>query len=503
MDHRRQRTSDSLARSGSAQSHRSKKNASLREQIEILIARCGSAFPSPESLARGRRHLLSHLVCFGRHTITGLLRNQDRTQCDWSADYRLYSQDRFLEDKLFSGVRSEIEQLSPAQSPLVVAMDDSLLRKTGRKIHGSRYQRDPMSPPFHVNLARGLRVLQISASVRQGSAGAARLIPIDFQHAPLPAKPRRDASAELHALYQAERARKNINLVGRDRLAHLRQQMDESGSDTRPLIVTIDGRFTNSTVLRHIPARTTLIGRVRKDSVFHFAPDAQAERGRRRKYGERCPTPEQLLKDQSHRSETVEAYAAGKRFEFKVKTLGPVFSAMDKGEHPLRLVVVEPVPYRNSKNSKLERREPAFLICTDPTLALAELLQIYLWRWDIEVNFRDEKTILGVGQAQVRSEASNQNAPALAVAAYSLLLLAGVQVYGAEGRPEAIANPHWYHRKPHQRATTNDLINQLRYEMWASALKDNFMPLSPSSAPDQNGLKCNPPLKSAIFFTVK
>jgi len=403
-----------------------------------LIAKCSSAFPSEETLARGRRHLFSHLLCFGRHTVTGLLRNQDRTQCDWTADYRLYSEDRFAEDKLFSQVRSEIEQLSSPESPLVVAMDDSLLRKTGRKIHGSRYQRDPMSPPFQVNLVRGLRVLQISAAVRQGAEGAARLIPIDFQQAALPAKPRRDASAQAQAEYQAERAKKNINLVGRDRLLHLRQQMDETGSAHRRLIVTLDGRFTNSTLLRHLPERTTVIGRVRKDSVFHLAPSAQAQRGRKRKYGERCPTPEQLLKDDSKPWQTVPAYAAGKRYDFKVKTLGPVFSPVDKGEHPLRLVVIEPVPYRNRKTSKLERREPAFLIGTDPDLTLTELLQIYLWRWDIEVNFRDEKTILGVGQAQVRTEASNQNAPALAVAAYALLLLAGVQVYGAAGQPEAI-----------------------------------------------------------------
>ena len=143
--------------------------------------------------------MLSHLVCFGRHTVTGLLRNQDRTQCDWTADYRLYSEDRFDEDKLFGQIRSQIEQLSGPEAPLVVAMDDSLLRKTGRKIYGSRYQRDPLSPPFHVNFVRGLRVLQLSAAVRQGSDGAARMIPIDFQHAALPAKPRKDASAEAHA----------------------------------------------------------------------------------------------------------------------------------------------------------------------------------------------------------------------------------------------------------------------------------------------------------------
>lgn len=432
-----------------------------------------------------------------------MLRNQDRTQQDWTADYRFYAEDRFNEDKFFSHLRVEIEDLSEPEAPLVVAMDDSLLLKTGRKIHGSRYQRDPMSPPFHTNLVRGLRVLQISAAVPQGCEGAARLIPIDFQHAPLPAKPRKDAPAEQQELYKQERARRNINLVGKNRLQHLRKQMDES-SIKRKLVATVDGRFTNSTILRHIPDRTVLIGRVRKDSVFYNAPTKQPELGRKKKYGSRCPTPEELLKDESVPWQEVEAYAAGQRYKFEVKTLSPVFTALNKGERSLRLIVIRPVPYRLTKKSKLERREPAYLICTDPDMPLEEVLQIYLWRWDIEVNFRDEKNILGVGQAQVRSESSNQNAPALAVAAYAVLLLASVKTYGAEGKPDTLKNPRWYGKKSSRRATTNQLLNQLRYEMWASSLKGgNFQPFSPSSSANEKGRKLDHALASAIFMSVK
>lgn len=468
-----------------------------------MIQHCAGAFVSPEAFARGRRHCLSHLVGFGRHTITGLLRNQNRTQQDWSADYRFYAADRLAVSKMFGQVRATVEQCSPPDSPLVVAMDDSLLRKTGRRIFGSGYRRDPMSPPFQVNFVRGLRVLQISAAVRQGQEGAARMIPIDFQHAALPAKPHRKAPPEQHEAYRLEKARRNINLVGGQRLACLRQQMDQGGSASRRLLATVDGRFTNSTVLRQIPARTVLIGRVRKDAVFYHPPENQPERGRKRKYGLRCPTPEALLKDPALPWQKIKAYAAGQTYEFRIKTLSPVYSAMDKGQRALRLRVIEPVPYRNSKKSKLERREPAHLICTDPDLPLQELLQAYLWRWDIEVNFRDEKTLLGVGQAQVRSETSNQNAPALAVAAYAMLLLASVKTYGAEGKPDTFQSPSWYRRKPKQRATTNELINQLRYELWAHSLRTNFTGFSQKNDGDQNGIKCEHPLASALFMTVK
>jgi hypothetical protein len=460
------------------------------------------ACSSPQAWARARRHLLSHLVCFGRHTITGLLRLQDRTQQDWTADYRFYAEDHFDEDQVFDQVRGQIETRLPAEAPLVAAMDDSLLRKTGRKVSGVRYLRDPMSPPFHVNFVRGLRVLQVSAAVPEGSEGAARLIPVAFQQAALPVKPRKHAPAQQWEVYEQERTKKNINLVGRQRLAQLRQQMDASGSAQRQLIVSIDGRFTNAKVLGQVPERTTLIGRVRKDSVFFHPPEAQPAHGRKRKYGLRCPTPEALLQNEQIPWQKVPAYAAGQRHEFEVKTLGPIYTKMNKGQQPLRLVVVKPVRYHLTK-TQTDRRQPAFLICTDPKLALAQVLQYYLWRWDIEVNFRDEKTLLGVGQAQVRGEASNQHAPALAVAAYSLLLLAATQVYGNSGRPETFQCPRWHKRRSNQRATTNDLRNQVRYELWASALGRHFRPLSSSGHQNENGRKCDLPFESALFATIK
>src|ERR1700744_300240 len=429
------------------------------------MEQCAEGFAGPEAFARGRRHCLAQLVSFGRHTITGLLRCQNRTRQDWTADYRFYAEGRVDTGKVFNRLRSEVERCASPDQPLVVAMDDSILRKTGRRIFGSGYRRDPLSPPFHVNFVRGLRILQISAALRQGDHGAARMIPIDFQHAALPAKPHKLAPLEQHQAYAEERAKRNINLVGRERLAQLRQQMDQGGSVHRRLMATIDGRFTNSTVLSQVPERTVLIGRVRKDSVFYAPPTEQRPRGRKRKYGRRLATPQELLQDAGVPWQPLKAFAAGEIYEFRVKTLGPVYSPMNQAKQALRMVVIEPVGYRATKKGRLHRREPAFLICTDPDLPLPELVQAYLWRWDIEVNFRDEKTLLGVGQAQVRSEAANQNAPALAVAAYAMLLLASVKAYGTQGKPDTFQSPLWYPRKQKQRATTNELINQLRYEL--------------------------------------
>ena len=450
---------------------------------------------------RARRHCLAHLVGFGRHTISSLLRAQNRHQQDWSADYRLYSRERFEAQALFEQVRLAVEQTLGPRQPLVVAMDDSLLRKTGRHIHGVRYQRDPLSPPFHVNLVRGLRVLQISAALPQGG-GMARMVPIDFQHAVLPPKPPKKAGAKEWEDYQQIKAEKNINCAGFQRLAALRQQMDQKGSADRGLVASVDGRFTNKTFLRQVPERTVIVGRIRKDAVLHDLPENQPARGRKRKYGPLLATPEELLKDERVPFQTVRAFAAGKVHDFQIKRLQPVLMRLDRAARPVQIVVIKPLGYRLKKGGKLLYRQPAFLVCTDPQMSLEDLLQDFLWRWDIEVNFRDEKTLLGVGQAQVRTEAANQNAPALAVAAYALLLMASVKAYGQNGAPDRLLEAKWYQRKPPERATTTELINQLRRELWSEALNCNhFSDFMTRHGPEEKSEKCAVPLAAAVFLS--
>ena len=467
-----------------------------------MIHKARSAFGDDASFQRGRRHFLSHLVSFGRHTISGLLRAQNRHQQDWSADYRLYSRDRFNDSAVFGQVRLALEQTLDGQQPLVVAMDDSLLRKTGRRIHGVRYQRDPMSPPFHVNLVRGLRVLQISAALPQGG-GMARMVPIDFQHAVLPPKPPKKASPQEWEHYKKIKAEKNINRAGSQRLEALRNSLDQEGSAQRGLVASVDGRFTNKTFLTRVPPRTVIIGRLRQDAVVHAVPENQPALGRKRKYGPLLSTPLQLLQDETAPCQRVRAFASGRVHEFKVKRLGPVVLRLDRAARPVQIIVIKALGYRLKKGGKLLYRQPAFLVCTDPQMKLEEVLQDYLWRWDIEVNFRDEKTILGAGQAQVRTEASSQNAPALAVAAYAMLLMASVKTYGKKGVPDRLSEAKWYRRKKKERATTSELINQLRRELWSRALNaEDFSDFMPSGASDQKSQKYEVPLASAAFLCV-
>jgi len=410
---------------------------------------------------------LGLLTCLGRHTITGMLSAAGREQHDWTADYRVFSRGRFHPSDMFGLVEDRLlERLPPGQA-VVTALDDTKCRKTGTKIPGVSYQRDPMSPPFHTNFIRAQRFVQLSLMMPLdvNAPAAARGFPIRFRHAPPPRRPGAKASLEDLAAYRRLQKTQNLSVAGADIIKDCRSDLDARGASERTLVVSVDGSYTNETVLKALPARTTLIGRIRKDAKFFYPPSQQPSRGRRRSYGEPAPTPEVLLQDQSIPWSKALVWASGNYHDCEYKTITSIQWRKAGPHRLLRLIVIRPLGYRLTKHSRLLYRQPAYLICTDPDLPLQTVIQDYFWRWDIEVNHRDEKQLIGVGQAQVRSELSVELVPAFAVASYSMLLLASAQTHGFEATQPAFTVPKW--RSPsvtrQSRITTGQILTDLRH----------------------------------------
>ena len=411
----------------------------------------------------------------------------------------MYSSERVEPERLFAPVRQSMTSRLAAKQPVVAALDDTRLRKTGRKTHGVKYTRDPLGPAFHVNFIRAQRFVQISMA-SPADNGMARMVPVDFVHAPAAQKPRADADEETFAQFRQAKRETALPKVGAERLRKLRRNMDEEGQYDRPLWTVVDGGYTNRTFIKHLPERTMVVGRIRADAkLYHLPESTEGKPGRNRVYGDRAPTPEEFRKDTSVPWQKIEAFAAGKTHNFKIKTLTPLRWRPAGKEHNLRLIVIAPLGYRLTKGGKMLYRKPAYLICTDPDADIQELLQAYLWRWDIEVNFRDEKSLLGVGQAQVRHEQSVEKVPALAVAAYAMLLTSAIQAYGPTGKPDALPTPKWQ-RKKTLRASTQSLLQHLRHEVWADALhSSSFATHSPH---DTKLEKLDNTLQTAVLYAV-
>ena len=106
---------------------------------------------------------------------------------------------------------------------------------------------------------------------------------------------------------------------------------------------------------------------------------------------------------------------------------------------------------------------------SDLTTPAALLLQDYFDRWGIEVNHRDEKEILGVGEAQVWNPHSVCKVPALLVAMESWLLLAGLACYGPRRTQDYAPLPQW--RRGAKRPLGLDLVTLLRQQLAAHPVK--------------------------------
>jgi len=428
---------------------------------------------------------------FGRRTVTGMLSAGGKQFQDWSAAYRIFGNDRFNRRLLFAPIINTVAEILPEDAPFFAVIDDTLVRKRGRKISGTAWKRDPLGPAFHNNFIWGQRYLQVSALIPDKNVeGRGRGIPIDFIHAPTLKKPQKNARQEKWDEYNAAQKPDKVTVLGAKRIRELRSQIQD-----RLLVCSLDGGFTNKEVFRNIPENTALIGRIRKDASLYMPPEPEegSRRGRKRYYGTKLPTPEQLRQDDSIPWRKVKAYAVGRMHEFDVKVISPV-RWKGSGERDLLVVIVRPLSYRPKNGAKLLYRNPAYLVCTDTTLPLDQLLQGYIWRWEIEVNFRDEKTLLGVGQAGVRTEAAVQNLPAFQVATYSYLLLAA-EFAGVT--PTSLPSPKWHPRIPNSRCSTQKIQSIFRSEFWLPNIFHNksgfvhdlpdprshfFSILSPSSA---------------------
>ena len=150
---------------------------------------------SPSCAQRLREHLLAHLLCPCRHTVSALITTFGKQFRDWTADYSLYSKDRVKAQVIFKQVRQEVELLESNSRPLCLALDDTILRKVGKPIPGTAYRKDPLGPPFNLNLVWAQRRLQLSAAVADEN-NEVRMIPIAFQDASTPRKPRKTAPVE-------------------------------------------------------------------------------------------------------------------------------------------------------------------------------------------------------------------------------------------------------------------------------------------------------------------
>ncbi|HJY05031.1 MAG TPA: transposase [Bryobacteraceae bacterium] len=418
------------------------------------------AFHQDRSARRAAGQALGTLTSFGRRTLSRAIWALGRQQQDWSAEYRFHARSEWKPERLFQPI---VESALPfcAGRYIVAAIDDTRLHKTGRHIQSAFYQRDPLSPKFRFNLMFGLRFLQISLLVPlyRKQKASARALPVRFEEVPALKHPAPKAPPEQWAAWRQAVKKNNLSTHAVSTITGLRNSLDEAGQRIKRLLIVGDGSFCNRTVFTTVLDRSEIIARARRDlKLCH-----KASGDKRLFYDKVKFTPEQIRQDESLVWQKARIFHGGQWRKVRYKEVSGVYWQSGARQRPLRLFVVAPIPYQAPGRKRKYYRNPAYLLTTDLTGTPHEMLQAYFDRWQIEVNHREEKDTLGIGQAQLRSAQSVPRQPAFAVAAYSALMLSALLTFGPGRDSHYQRLPKW--RPNADRPSCLDLVTLLRKEM--------------------------------------
>jgi hypothetical protein len=293
------------------------------------------AFAQTRSGERAVQQALGSVLALGRRTLSRSLWALGRQHQDWSADYKLHSRANWKVQDLFQPVLEQAARFCD-ESLVVVAMDDTRIPKTGRKILTAFYQRDPLSPKFRFNLMWGLRFLHFSLLVplyRSSAEVPPRSLPVRFLEVPAIKKPRKSASvAELQAHQQAIQEH-NLSRRTVELLKELRQSADDAGLGSRTILAVGDAGFCNRTLLRQPLDRMDILSRARRDCRLCHA----AEPGGRRFYSAEQFTPDQIRQREALPWQLARIFHGGQWRQVRYKEVLSVYWRTGGAKRPLRL----------------------------------------------------------------------------------------------------------------------------------------------------------------------
>jgi DDE superfamily endonuclease len=308
--------------------------------------------------------------------------------------------------------------LIPVGAPVVIAVDDTMFRRAGRRVHAAYwgYDGSVKVPSGGKKLSRGNTFVV-----------AAVIVALPFLRRPvaLPVAARlwRRGGPAKTAL-----ARELIELIA---AAPARRG--------RAVHVVADSAYI-CTELRRLPAGVTLTGPMPRHAVLYdvhpeldYPPARGRQRGRPRAKGAKIGTPADLAAAGPGRAAAVTRY--GKTASVTICERRCLWPGVFRSR-PVRVIAVT------------ERGKLLALVTTDMATPAEQVITRYAGRWAIEVAIFDAKNITGAGEARNRLPRAVERTVPFALYAQSLVII----WYHLAGHSPAIARARrdrapWYAAK--------------------------------------------------------
>jgi DDE superfamily endonuclease len=343
---------------------------SLPVSLTSLLAVFGGCFTAPTfatfaALVTGFvRQTAAHTVC-GMLTGAGLERVWHHSRA-----HRFFSDARWSADALGLVLADLIvAHLVPPGAALTVAIDDTLLRRSGKKVFAASW--------CHDGSAKGPR--KVAWGNNWVIAGLVVTLPFTTRPVCLPV---------LLRLWRPK---------GVTKLVLARQLTDTLAGryPDRSIHVVADAAYATSE-LRGLPARVTVTSRLRRNAVLSdLAPPRTGRPGRPRLKGKRLGAPADLAAEARWDKVTVTRY--GRHEQVWVSERRCLWHGA-LGCQQVRVVLV-----REAGRDHERGGYDLALVTTDLDSPAADIVARYACRWSIEVAIFDAKQTAGVGQARNRA----------------------------------------------------------------------------------------------------
>ena len=375
-----------------------------------------------------------------RRTVCGMLLGAGLART-WPHDraHYFFARARWQIDELGLAVaRLVVVLLVPPGQPLTVAVDDSVFRRSGRKVHGAGWQYDGSSRDRD-RISYGTCFVTCGIVVRLPFCTRpvclpvlARLIPAGKTTVPARVMKRKKAAPVPGTKVSAA-----VSLVS----------LLAAAFPGRAIDVAADSACYGP-ALRHLPPAVTWTCRLRANAVLYdlAPPRPPGTKGRPRRKGERLGNPGQL------------AAAAG---------WAPATLRIYGRDHDTRLADITCLWYgcldTRTVRVILARDDTSLLalVTTDLAASAASLITRYAARWSIEQAFADARNVLGAGEARNRTPRAVERTVPFALLTCTLV----ITWYARNGHHQAgiTARRHaqpWYHAKTEP--AFEDMLTQLR-----------------------------------------
>jgi hypothetical protein len=279
-----------------------------------------------------------------------------------------------------------VERLLSREQPLVVPIDDTLLKRRGRKVFGCFWHHDATANSRKGSVAWGNNWVTAGINVRLPFLERTVCLLVLFRLW----RPRRKEIPK----HKSDPERPSKPRLGREILCLLAERFPH-----RKIHGVGDAAYASG-AFASLPANVTITSRLRADATLNELPPPRPPKGQRKRgrpplKGATLPKLDQIAKDPA--TEWVKTTV--RRYGKTEQVMAHAFRCLwyeAFGQQPVQVVMTQDT----GKPSGYE----VALISTDLDATTAELIERYADRWPTEVAYEEGKEIFGVGDARNRAE---------------------------------------------------------------------------------------------------